>query len=370
MSKPARRGARRNLPSVTEASRAPAAPPATLEGEVVAAGDAGRAVEAFAFGDPEPVLSPRGLLDYVACWSNGRWYDPPIDLAGLSRAYGASPHHSSALTVKRQLLTHMFQPTRLLSRREFSGLALDFLVLANAFVERRDAAYGGRALELRRAPARFTRRGLEDGRFFFLAGGVPGALGTDFEFKRDSVLQIYEPGLDQELYGVPDYLSAIQSALLSEASVLFRRRYYLNGSHMGFILYMNDAKIPEESVDMVRTALKQSKGPGNFRNMFLHAPGGQKDGVQLIPVGEMAAKDEFLGIKNTTRDDVLAAHRVPPQLLGIVPTNAGGFGDVEKATAIFVRNEIEPLKPWFLAINDWVGEEAVRFVEYQPLSPA
>ena len=64
--------------------------------------------------------------------------------------------------------------------------------------------------------------------------------------------------------------------------------------------------------------------------------------------------------------DVLAAHRVPPQLLGVVPANTGGFGDVEKAEAVFMRIEIEPLKMRFLEINDWLGVEAVRFKPYEP----
>ena len=118
--------------------------------------------------------------------------------------------------------------------------------------------------------------------------------------------------------------------------------------------------------DAIRTALKESKGVGNFRNLFLHAPSGKKDGVQIIPISEVAAKDEFLGIKNTTRDDMLAAHRVPPQLLGVVPTNSGGFGDVGKASQIFFENEIEPLQARFLELNDWLGVEAVRFRPYEP----
>ncbi|WP_236823342.1 hypothetical protein [Blastomonas sp. RAC04] len=28
-----------------------------------------------------------------------------------------------------------------------------------------------------------------------------------------------------------------------------------------------------------------------------------------------------------TRDDMLAAHHVPPKLIGIIPQNNGGFGD-------------------------------------------
>lgn len=40
----------------------------------------------------------------------------------------------------------------------------------------------------------------------------------------------------------------------------------------------------------MRAALKSAKGLGNFRNLFYYAPHGKKDGIQLIPVSEVAAK--------------------------------------------------------------------------------
>jgi capsid portal protein len=60
---------------------------------------------------------------------------------------------------------------------------------------------------------------------------------------------------------------------------------------------------------------------------------------------------------------VLAAHRVPPQLLGIVPANAGGFGDVTKATDAFFELEIAPLQSVFLELNETLGTTVVRFNE-------
>jgi capsid portal protein len=97
---------------------------------------------------------------------------------------------------------------------------------------------------------------------------------------------------------------------------------------------------------------------------LVYSPQGKKDGIQLIPVSEVAAKDEFFNIKNVTRDDLLAAHRVPPQLLGIVPSNTGGFGAADTAARVFARNEIQPLQTQFLAFNDWAGEEIIRFEPY------
>lgn len=96
----------------------------------------------------------------------------------------------------------------------------------------------------------------------------------------------------------------------------------------------------------------------------MYSPNGKKDGIQIIPLLEVAAKDEFLNIKNVSRDDMMAAHRVPPQMMGIMPINVGGFGDVEKASRVFVRNELMPLQKRLRELNDWLGDEVIRFEQY------
>ena len=93
----------------------------------------------------------------------------------------------------------------------------------------------------------------------------------------------------------------------------------------------------------------------------MYAPNGKKDGLQLIPISEVAAKDDFASIKNTSRDDILAAHRVPPQLLGMIPVNAGGFGDVGKAKQVFMENEVEPIKLKMMGLNASLGIDAFKF---------
>ena len=335
----------------------------TLPAEAVR--DATRDPFAFSFGDPEPVLG-RGLLDHLECWNNGRYFEPPVSLAGLSKARHASTHHASAIALKVNLLTSTFRPSPLLSRATFEGLALDFVTLGNAYLEEKKNRLRG-TLRLERPLARYVRRGLDLETFYQVQGsGSLGLAGSgsgavEHEFKGGSICHLLAPDVDQEVYGLPEYLSALQSALLNENATLFRRRYYQNGSHAGFILYMTDAAQTNEDVDALRAALKSAKGPGNFRNLFMYAPNGKKDGIQLLPVGDVAAKDEFLGIKNTTRDDVLAAHRVPPQLLGVVPTNAGGFGKPGEALAAFEVLELRPLQRRFLAVNDWLGREVIAF---------
>lgn len=317
-----------------------------------------QSMQAFSFGDPTPVLDRRELLDYIECWNNGRWYDTPVSFDGLAKAFRSSPHHSSAIFVKRNILTATYIPSPMLTRADFARFALDYLVFGNGYLERRDSV-GGRPLKLVTAMAKYTRRGLAEGEYYFVQG-----YGNEHEFKRGSICHLLEPDIHQEIYGLPEYLSALQAALLNESSTLFRRKYYINGSHAGYILYVSDPSHSEDDISAMRQALRDSKGPGNFRNLFLYSPNGKKDGVQVIPISEVAAKDEFLGIKNATRDDILAAHRVPPQLLGIVPNNTGGFGDMGKAAKVFAKNELEPLQNRMREVNDWIGREVIRFERY------
>lgn len=145
---------------------------------------------------------------------------------------------------------------------------------------------------------------------------------------------------------------------------MFRQRYYKNGSHAGFILYLSNQSHNEKDIEELKKALQNSRGPGNFRNLLMYAPNGKPDGLKLIPVGEVAAKDNFADIKSVSQDDILTAHRVPLSLMGITPKNTGGFGDPEKASKVFARNEIKPHQDRFLQLNDWMGEEIVRFNSY------
>jgi len=322
--------------------------------------------ELFTFGDPEAVLDSREILDYLESplGFGGKWYEPPISFEGLARSARASVHHASAIKVKRNVLEGTFIPHKLLSRTAFSRLVFDFLVFGNGYLERRRAR-SGKPLELAPALARYVRRGADLEGYWW----VPG-WNQEKSLPKGEVFHLLEPDINQEVYGMPDYIPALHSAWLNESATLFRRKYYKNGSHAGFILYMTDAAQQQQDIDDLRQALKSAKGPGNFRNLFMYAPGGKKDGIQLIPVSEVAAKDEFLNIKNVTRDDQLAAHRVPPQLMGIVPTNTSGFGDAEKAARVFAANEIEPLQARFCELNEWMGEEIVRFKDYTLAMPA
>jgi PBSX family phage portal protein len=328
-------------------------------------------IEAFAFGDDVSVIDGRSAWGYFdGVYRNADWYEPPVPFHGLAQAYLMSPHHQSAIGLKLNMLRRHFVPSRWLDANTHDRLALDYLQMGNFFAEP-VMNLGGRVLRYAHSPALHTRVGIEAGRFFWVR---PDWSGMGFggegihEFARP-LCHVQEPDVSQEIYGVPQWLAALQSGLLNEAATLFRRRYYINGGHAGYVFYAAEGTLTDKDAQAIREKLTQAKGRGNFKNVFVHAPNGKKDGIQIIPLAEVAAKDEFAGIKNVSRDDILAAHRVPPQVLGIVPQNSSGFGDPRSATDMFFINEIEPLKAKMMELNGHAGMQVVSYRDYVPMMP-
>lgn len=110
--------------------------------------------------------------------------------------------------------------------------------------------------------------------------------------------------------------------------------------------------------------MRDSKGLMNFKNLFFYAPKGKPDGIKIVPLSEVATKDDFFNIKNVSAADLLDAHRVQFQLMDGKPENIGSMGDIEKVARVFVRNELTLLQERFKEINDWLGMEVIRFKDY------
>ncbi|MBF3524156.1 capsid portal protein, partial [Burkholderia pseudomallei] len=146
------------------------------------------------------------ILDYVECWSNGEWFEPPVSFAGLAKSFRASTHHSSALFFKANVLASTFRPHRWLSRHAFERWALDFLTFGNGYLERRRNMVGG-TLRLEPALAKYVRRKADFSGFVYVNGWQ-----ERHEFAPDSVFQLVRPDINQEVYGLPEYLSSLHSA--------------------------------------------------------------------------------------------------------------------------------------------------------------
>ncbi|ELU00473.1 hypothetical protein CAPTEDRAFT_94701, partial [Capitella teleta] len=290
--------------------------------------DNGGCVE-FSMSDPEPIMG-KSLLDLLGTFLHpvGKYYEPPLSMKGLSRIRHASAHHGAAIGFKRNQLAKFFVESTVLGLADFRAAALDFMVFGNAYFQI-FTDYFGTIKRFQHLPALNIRRMRDtaSGQSQYLQMGKNG---VHVEFEPGEILHVMDYDTGQQFYGVPEWLSALQSILLNEDSTLFRRRYFANGCHIGYILYTTDPTIDPKVEKAIRDKVKQGKGVGNFQSVYINIPNGKDKGVQVIPVGDISQKDEFERIKNISADDTIVGHRLHPALAGLKPENAGGFGDIQK----------------------------------------
>jgi PBSX family phage portal protein len=303
---------------------------------------------AFSLGDPESVLST-SFTDYLGVFLDGNenYYTPPISLAGLAKLQNANVHHGSALYLKRNSVMRFYIDNPLLPISELTKAAYEFFLYGQCYFQVIKNRLSG-ILRLVLVPGLNVRRMKEKNRY-----GLLQKNGELKPFKKGEIIHLKEYDVMQQIYGVPNYMAAIQAALLNEDATLFRRRYYKNGAHMGFVFYVGGDMDPDDE-DTLKEQIKDSKGVGNFRSLFLNIPNGKKDSVQIIPIGDIATKDEFERVKNISRNDVISMHRIQPALAGIMPEEKGGFGDIEKIMRVDYETEIVPRQLPFLELNEYL----------------
>jgi len=313
--------------------------------------------QAFTFGDPESVLnnSPTSYLG-VMFDAGGDYYSPPVDLNGLVDIMGANAYHGPILHFKKDRVMELFQPTRLLKRADMQRFVLDYLATGNSYFQDLTNRFGT-VTKLQHLPALPMRRARALDHYIKLKSD-----GDNIEFRPGEVTHLLEYDPKQSFYGLPEYYGGVQSVLLSEDTTLFRRRLLKNGAHMGYILVTNDADLDQTTSDAITKAVKESKGLGNGKSLYLNiGKSNAKEPVQVIPLGNHGTKDDHDKIKSITEKEMLAMHRMPPGLSGIIPENTAGFGDVEKTMRVYYQMEVKSMLRTFEALNEQYSEEVVKF---------
>ncbi|MCZ0751137.1 phage portal protein [Aeromonas enteropelogenes] len=294
---------------------------------------------AVTFSIPEAVDPTAWMTDYTDVFYSpwGEYYMPPIDRQGLAKIARANAHHGAILMARRNMVSGRFAKSEGTPRDVITAFVHNLLQFGDAALLTLRNGFG-QVVGLYPLSGLYIRRCL-DGSFLMLQRDG----SYKYYAERDIIwLAQYDPV--QQVYGQPDYLGGLQSALLNQDATMFRRKYFLNGAHMGFIFYATDPNMDDEQEDEMKEMIASSKGVGNFRSMFVNIPNGKPDGIKLIPVGDIATKDEFAAIKAITAQDVLTAHRFPAALAGIIPANgSAGLGNPEQYDRTYARNETIPM---------------------------
>jgi len=317
----------------------------------------------FTFGEPETVLSS-SYADFLTdvLMENGTYYESPIDLKGLANLLGANAYHGPIVYQKKDFLLKWLAPSPYITRSDAEYAMLDFHTFGQCYFQQFKNGFG-KLTRLIHQPRLTMRKHSKKPDVFVKLRNSAGDYAP-IEFMPGEIVQIKEPDVKQKIYGRPSYIGGEQSMLLSEDVTLFRRRWYKNGAHMGFILVAADAGLDDAGVATIEARLKETKGVGNGRNMFIHIPKtNNKEPIKIIPIGDIGSKDDIDKIMSISKDAALAMHRMPPELVGIIPTNTAGFGDREKALKVYHEITIEGEQNKFLQLNEEVKAPVFRFIK-------
>jgi PBSX family phage portal protein len=314
------------------------------------------------FDTPESVMSA-DILSYMEVALVDGLYEPPIPLDTLAKAVRANPMHGSALYVKGNMASSAVTLSDVLKKRDFRRFMTDFLTFGNGYLQ---VVRNGlqKIVAIKHLPALFMRRKEKVDEYQY----KPKAFSCEGEinYRPEQVFHLSEYDISQELYGLPQYVGALSSIWLNEDATLFRRKYYRNGSHAGYLLYMNDANLSDEQDKEIRRKLSTQDA---FKNLFVNGKGKDSKKPELTPIGQVEAKDAFKAIKDTTTADVLASHRIPLDLMSIVREGFTSSTDLNKVDRIFYKNELVPLLELVMELNDFVGMDIVTIKEYEGLDP-
>lgn len=315
------------------------------------------------FGEPESVLNS-DISDYYETCLVDDYFEPPVSFQGLAKTLRANAMHSSAIYAKRNMVSAAVElAAKMLSKRDFNRFLFDFGVFGNAYLLKVTNGLG--EITFKHLPALYMRRRKKENCYSYKPSEIDDSKTVDY--KEGQVFHLMEYDVTQEVYGIPQYFAALSSVWLNEDATLFRRKYYKNGSHSGFLLYMNNPNLTGKQEEEIKTALKSGRGLGNFKNMYINGKGKDKEKPELIPVGQLDAKDEFSKMKNVTTGDVLSAHRIPLDLMSIVREGFSPVGDLNKVDKMFYKNEITPIVEILLELNDFAGCEVIKLKQYETL---
>lgn len=313
------------------------------------------------FSNPVSVMNS-DILNYLEVALMDGLYEPPIALDTLAKALRVNPMHSSAIEFKRNTLTYAVTVDSALSRRDLKRFIQDYLTFGNGYFQVVRNVLG-QVLRIKHIPALYMRRREDLGYTY-----KPRAYDDEgrVNFRNGQIFHLAEYDVAQELYGLPQHVSGLTSIWLNDDATLFRRQYYRNGSHAGYLLYMNEPSMTKETENDIRNKLQAKEGMA-FKNLFVNAKGKDTKAPELKPIGQVEAKDSFKDVMNQTTNDVLSLHRVSLELMSVKREGIAASSDLNKVDRIFHKNELLPLIDSLSELNEFVGMNVITANGYESL---
>lgn len=269
------------------------------------------------------------------------------DAATGSAGEGAGRRHAADDHPAVRLLTRpnpsAMQPLHVILQR----FLVDYYSLGNAYLEVvRDRS--GRVAELYHVPGRTMRRHARFQGYFQVRGAesVPfRAFGDpDPSGQQTEILHLYQYDPQDDYYGMPDWYAALGAMGLDRTVLEFNTYLFSNALMAHTAIVVEGGRLSDGAREAVKSFLQsRATGPNNAGRVLLLEDEREEVKVRFEKLGLDVEDVMIVEAQKYFRDVVVAAHGVPPRILGIItPGQLGATGEVEGQLRTFVETVLRP----------------------------
>ncbi len=215
-------------------------------------------------------------------------------------------------------------------------------------------SYRGEVTELYHVPARTLRRAKDRRSFYQFVGegrrvvkfapyGAKRAPGWPAGRSELIWLSTYDPASDY--YGAPEWLAALAALALDRQAVSYNLGLFRNGMMAATAVVVEGGALDEPGLQVVRDFFRDNAtGAANAGRVLVLQQ--ERDGakVRVERLAVDTARDlGFVAGRAALRDEVVAAHGVPPRMVGILSAGQiGSTNEVQGQMELFLDAVIRP----------------------------
>lgn len=339
---------------------------------------------------------------------SGVWADPPVAFSSLLRFYKTNIYHRRACNLKAILITGLgwdlvtddddksedtdykrvkqlldnpnADPTQTLTEVCLRAM-IDYQALGNLFLEV-PRNLKGEAAEIWHARAKTMRRDkslkrgywqvLREKRSEFRAWGQPRNNPV-----KNEIIHHYQYDPDDSHYGSPDWYPSLADMILDRNIVEYDINLFLNQLMAKFVIVVEGGQLSSTAKTSLKDYLsKNFHGLANAgRTIILSSDDPEvKIRIEKLEI-DFGNKESFKGgMREISRDNVIAAHGVPHRLVPIIVSGQLGSGNEnEGQLTVFKETLISPEQSrWEELLNNTViksldpGKWRLKFNEFDP----
>ena len=151
----------------------------------------------------------------------------------------------------------------------------------------------------------------------------------------------YDP--QDTYYGLPAWVGSLATIVLDRKAVEYNANLFANGMMAKTAITITGGTFDKEVIAKIKTFVEENRGTDSAGKVLVLMNRGEKSTITIAPLTKDNKEGDYNQTRKDNRDEIIAAHGVPPRMVGVVSAGQlGGGGEVSQQMRVFKDNEINP----------------------------